>query len=224
MAEFPALPIFTDAFISDTLHLNATQTGAYLMLLMCAWRTKDCCLPDDDKKLAAFARMDKRSWAANKETIMSFWTHTSDGGWIQKRLIDERKLAEARRDHAVQAGKASALKRKGRHSTGVPTQRQPKVNNPLPNPLPLEDISPLTPQKKTGGFKNKNGNGEEPPFDIRFELSDDDIEAARQAAPGWDIHHLQKVYNEGVDGRGIPKFPGKAFVAWCKNYTKGKKR
>lgn len=136
MAEFPALPIFTDAFIADTLHLTAAQTGAYFMLLMCAWRTKDCCLPNDDNKLAAFARMDKRSWNTNRDIILAFWHIKDDGHLYQKRLRDERKYAEDRRNQAIQAGKASALKRKGRHSTDVITERQPKRNNPKPLPLP----------------------------------------------------------------------------------------
>jgi hypothetical protein len=36
MSEFPCLPLFTDAFIADTGHLGAIETGAYLMLLMVA--------------------------------------------------------------------------------------------------------------------------------------------------------------------------------------------
>lgn len=136
MAEFPALPIFTDAFIADTIHLNAIQTGAYFMLLMVAWRTKSCTLPDDDSRLAAFARMDKRTWNTHKSVIMSFWHKDENGDFYQKRLRDERKFAEDRRNQAVQAGKASALKRKERHSTGVITERQQKGNNPKPLPKP----------------------------------------------------------------------------------------
>jgi len=134
MAEFPALPIFTDAFIADTLHLNAAQTGAYFMLLMVAWRTKECALPDDDNRLAAFARMEKRAWMVNREILLGFFHKGEDGLWRQKRLTDERKHAEGRRNQAIQAGTASALKRKERHSTDVPTEPQPKANNPYPHP------------------------------------------------------------------------------------------
>lgn len=138
MAEFPALPIFTDAFIADTLHLNATQTGAYLMLLMVAWRTRDCALPNDDDQLARFARMDRRQWLSNKDVILSFWD-LIDGVLTQKRLIDERKIVAAKREQAKQAGHSSALKRKGRHSTPVPTEGQRKANYPKPKPTTLEN-------------------------------------------------------------------------------------
>jgi len=141
MAEFPALPIFTDAFIADTLHLNALQTGAYFMLLMVAWRTKTCSLPDDDDRLAAFSRLDKRTWLKNKDVIMAFWHRNNAGEFYQKRLSDERKLAEDRRNQAVQAGRASALKRKERHSTDVATELELKGNYPKPNPKPYNNLS-----------------------------------------------------------------------------------
>lgn len=151
MAEFPALPIFTDAFIADTLHLNALQTGAYFMLLMVAWRTKECALPDDDDRLAAFARLDKRTWLKNRDVILSFWHRNNAGHLYQKRLTDERKLAEDRRNQAVQAGRASALKRKERHSTDVITEGQQNANYPKPNPLPLykdtKEVSLLAAEK-----------------------------------------------------------------------------
>ncbi|ACL63205.1 DUF1376 domain-containing protein [Methylobacterium nodulans] len=45
MSAYPSLPLFTDAFIADTGHLSAAETGAYLMLLMVAWRSPGCSLP-----------------------------------------------------------------------------------------------------------------------------------------------------------------------------------
>lgn len=132
MAEFPALPLFTDAFIGDTMHLSAAQTGAYLMLLMAAWRSKDCKLPDDDKMLARMARMDARLWAANKDVVMAFWSQDETQKWYQRRLIDERKYVEAKREQNIRAGNASALKRNGRHSTDVINPLQPETNQPTP--------------------------------------------------------------------------------------------
>lgn len=128
MAQFPALPLFTDAFISDTTHLSASQTGAYLMLLIVAWRTHDCKLPDDDRLLARYARMDLRTWKANRDTVMAFWKKDDMGNWYQARLLDERKYVSDMSIKNSIAGKISALKRKERHPTNVPTEFQQNSN------------------------------------------------------------------------------------------------
>ena len=172
MAEFPALPLFTDAFISDTTHLNATQTGAYIMLLMAAWRSPDCRLPNDDKILARMARMDGRAWVANKAVILAFWKQDDLQKWYQRRLVDERNYVDDVRRKNADAGRASALKRKDRHATSV----QPKVNvtaTPTPTPTP-------TP-KLTYGFEGKvimltveeyqDWKREFSYIDLKFELS-----------------------------------------------------
>jgi uncharacterized protein YdaU (DUF1376 family) len=135
MAEYPALPLFTDAFLGDTLHLTAAQIGAYMMMLMAAWRAPDCTLPNDDTFLARVCRMDKRTWQANKGVILAFWHVTDDAKLFQKRLKDERIYVEDKRNKNVAAGNASALKRKKRHSTGVATCEQPKTNQPTPTPI-----------------------------------------------------------------------------------------
>lgn len=144
MAEFPCLPFYTDAYLADTRHLTAAQHGAYLLLLMTAWRTHDCSLPNDDAYLARCSSMDARTWAKNKDTILAFFKLNQETQKLyQSRLVDERKFADVRREQSIQAGKASALKRKERHSTDVQTPVQPKSNPPL-TPYPL---SPLTPTK-----------------------------------------------------------------------------
>jgi uncharacterized protein YdaU (DUF1376 family) len=112
MATYPSLPLFTDAFIADTGHLGAMETGAYLMLLMMAWRTSECRLPDDDAKLSRWARVDMRTWKRIKPEIMSFWT-LDNGFWTQGRLMKERasvsKRAEAARENGLRGGRPKLL-------------------------------------------------------------------------------------------------------------------
>lgn len=138
MSAFPSLPLFTDAFIADTGHLNATETGAYLMLLMVAWRTPECRLPDDDQRLARWARVDARSWARIKPKVMEFWTLT-EGQWSQKRLLLERdkvrKFAEASRRNGTAGGRPKGLKNKrAENPAGSQEETQQKAPNPIPNP------------------------------------------------------------------------------------------
>lgn len=133
MAEFPALPLWTDAYLADTRELTAAQHGAYFLLLMTAWRTKENALPDDDDKLARWAAMDKRTWLKNKPVVMSFWRKV-DGMFHQKRLDDERKRAEHVRNCQVQAGLASALKRQRTQSRHVATELPTPLQPPSPSP------------------------------------------------------------------------------------------
>lgn len=217
MAEFPAFPLFTDAYLGDTTHLTTIEHGAYLLLLMTAWRSKEGTLPDDDKMLSRFTKMTASQWKKIRPIMEPFFT-INGGVWIQGRVMDERKAVRQLSENQKRRVKARWLKNKDSGHTVVSSGY--KSGNTTPTP-PI-DINPSTVTEAKGGFKNKNGKGEEPPFDIRYELSDSDIIAARAAAPGWDIYHLQGIYNEGVAERGPPKHPGKAFIGWCGNYTKGK--
>jgi hypothetical protein len=42
LAEFPALPLFTDAILADTAHLSHEEFGAYMRILILMWRTPEC--------------------------------------------------------------------------------------------------------------------------------------------------------------------------------------
>lgn len=88
------MPLYVGDYLADTGHLTTAQHGAYLLLLMHYWRKRE--LPDDDKQLAAIAKLPLRIWLDMKETIQAFF-HM---GWKHKRLdaeIDKRmKVANAR--------------------------------------------------------------------------------------------------------------------------------
>ena len=221
MAKFPALNLYTDAFIADTIHLNAAQTGAYIMLLMAAWRSDDCRLPDDDKVLARYARMNLRQWLPNKPLIMSFWRKDSENKWYQSRLIDERTFATDVRNKNVMAGRISALKRHNSTLTDVGTSVQLK-SNPL-SPSPTNTLKPPVTDSSVAGVL-KNEIGKKVSHDIQTMLSFDGLTKAKRNAPGWDIYALMKIYNARIlDRGGLPGDPDRAFAAWCAAYTKGKK-
>jgi uncharacterized protein YdaU (DUF1376 family) len=118
LAEFPALPLWTDAYLGDTTHLTTIEHGAYLLLLMAAWRSKDTSLPDDDRLLARYARLTPSQWRRMRPVIGAFFV-INKGAWKQSRLTDEAIAVRQKRDQRAAAGMASALKRKGRHATPV---------------------------------------------------------------------------------------------------------
>lgn len=102
MAEFPFLPIDVRAFMADTQHLDARETGAYAALLFHAWLAADNGLPDDDKRLCMLARCTPSEWRKIRSTVLGFWFLGQDGRWHQKRLDTTRK------DVGIKSAKASA--------------------------------------------------------------------------------------------------------------------
>lgn len=140
MAEFPAMPLFTDAYLGDTTHLTTLEHGAYLLLLVAQWRSRDCRLPDDDNLLARYTKCGPAEWRKIREILSPFFL-IRGGFWIQLRLQDEWNFVRDKREKNIRAGKVSALKRKGRHSTDVITPvstewqhegNQPTTHNPQP--------------------------------------------------------------------------------------------
>jgi uncharacterized protein YdaU (DUF1376 family) len=144
VAEFPALPLWTDAYLGDTTHLTTIEHGAYLLLLMTAWRAPGTRLPDDDRLLARYARLTGGQWARIKPVISDFFA-VENGWWLQSRLTDEALAVRRFRERQAEKGIASALKRKGRHSTPVDPgsepvddRLQPDGNLPTPTPIPRD--------------------------------------------------------------------------------------
>lgn len=106
MSRLPYLPLWTDDYLGDTGHLNAAEHGAYLLLLMEAWRRPKCDLPDDDALLARFARMTPEAWAAAKPIVMAFWKRNGRSRtWAQNRLAIERDRVTAKK--AIQSDNAA---------------------------------------------------------------------------------------------------------------------
>lgn len=108
MTDFPYLPLWTDAYLADTRHLSATEHGSYLLLLMTAWRTKDCSLPDDDKLLARFCSLRLQQWMKIKPTIMEFF-EVENGKIKQKKLTQMYHFANTKRESARSNGKHGGL-------------------------------------------------------------------------------------------------------------------
>ena len=105
MADFPALPLWTDAYLADTTHLSATESGAYLHLLMAAWRAQGCCLPNDDRQLARMARCTTKEWKRVRAVVMAFWVIDESASTVsQKRLTSERiRVLERSQDQSRKA-------------------------------------------------------------------------------------------------------------------------
>lgn len=138
MAEFPAFPLWTDAYLGDTTHLTTIEHGAYLLLLMAMWRNNGS-LPDDDRMLSRYARLTAGQWHRIAPTVRAFFT-PRDGFLSQGRLTDE--LDAVRRNSKRQSDNVKARWRKTKEkvdTTAVPSGTS--GNTPLPLPLPPVEVS-----------------------------------------------------------------------------------
>lgn len=151
MAEFPALPLWTDAYLGDTTHLTTIEHGAYLLLLMTAWRSRDCSLPDDDRLLARYARVNAQQWKRLRPILEPFFS-VAAGAWKQGRLTDEMGAVKRHRQLQSEKGKAGAeaksLKRQERDKAAANSglssgkaQVQPDASSHLHLHLPLDKES-----------------------------------------------------------------------------------
>ena len=68
----PWMPLYVADYLADTAHLNATQSGAYLHLIMHYWQTGG--LPANDEALARIARMTGAEWRNARPIIVPFFS------------------------------------------------------------------------------------------------------------------------------------------------------
>ena len=134
MAQFPALPLFTDAYLGDTTHLTTIEHGTYLLLLMAAWRSKDCKLPDDDKLLARYAKLSPAQWKKLRPFIIPFFT-IENGFLFQGRLRDELTFVKQKSKSQSDKAKARWLKTNNT-ADAVASLGQSKSTTPTPTPTP----------------------------------------------------------------------------------------
>jgi uncharacterized protein YdaU (DUF1376 family) len=137
MAEFPSLPLWTDAFIGDTEHLTHAEAGLYLRILMLMWRSPRCRIPDDDGWLE---RRLKTPIADVRLIIKEFCQcerNASDAWVTQKRLQKEWNYVQSKRAK----NKAAADIRWNRSGNGdtdaMQTQYERNAPTPTPTPTPL---------------------------------------------------------------------------------------
>jgi uncharacterized protein YdaU (DUF1376 family) len=194
MAEFPALPVWTDAYLADTLDLTTEQHGAYLLLLMLAWRRPDCCLPNDMPWLKRAMHSACRDMHGNKfnalvlPLLARFFEQDSAGNWSQKRLRKEReylrKRSRTQRENAEKRWSKSNVSNELGDAAAIPSGNAP---TPTPTPTPTQDKkdAPVgaSKERKPPSGSRLSEDWQPTPADMEFALkeglSDDD--ARREA-------------------------------------------
>ena len=160
MAEFPALPLFTDAVVADCYHLNDDEFGKYMRILILMWRTPLCRIPADPNWISKRINCDALAYAKHIQPIVQeFCTLITEDGekfWIQKRLRKEyeyvRDLSQKRSKAAKKRwSKDQGTENKQKHTKQSMEQNVSKADAPTPTPTPTplykKDISKDISQK-----------------------------------------------------------------------------
>lgn len=148
MAEFPYLPLWTDAYLADTTHLTTIEHGAYLLLLMAAWRAGGY-LPDDDRLLRRVTRLGPKQWDRMRPVMETFW-RVENGQWSNGRLLDELTAVRQRLQSLSDTGRANALKRWHRDMPGAMPERCHGNANHTHTHNQIKDTPPIVPPKGDG--------------------------------------------------------------------------
>lgn len=105
------MPLFIADYLADTGDLSTEEHGAYLLLMMAAWRMGGK-VPSDPERMARLAKLSLDRWLTVWLTLARFFFDSGDGFMVQRRLRDELVKAEARKVAATANGrKGGASKR-----------------------------------------------------------------------------------------------------------------
>jgi uncharacterized protein YdaU (DUF1376 family) len=121
------MPLWIGDYLADTMHLSATQHGAYLLLLMAHWRRPEG-LPNDQEFLAGTAKVQLEHWHSIAIAVLPYFVE-KDGRIFHKRLMKERSAAEENHAKRCAAGKKGA---KQRYSNTI------AMLKPSPSPSPID--------------------------------------------------------------------------------------
>ncbi len=131
MAEFPAMPLFTDAYLADTTHLGEAEHGRYLLMLMHMWRAPNQRFPNDDSWLARKFKQTVE-WVTEKLRPLICEFCQCDGNWItQRRLIREWNYVKKQSRRQSDAAKSRWDKKKNLSHGNTPNGIAP---TPTPTP------------------------------------------------------------------------------------------
>jgi uncharacterized protein YdaU (DUF1376 family) len=136
------MPLYIGDYITATQHLNVSESGAYLHLLMYEWKNGP--LPSDEEFLRRIARVDRDAWSNTWGILRVFFKTYSDGRWIQERLERERvewaKKRERNREKAVRAIN-KRWKNTAGNSSSIPQVIPENYASPSSSPTPIKDLN-----------------------------------------------------------------------------------
>lgn len=222
----PWYPKYIGEYSRDTGTLNLMQHGAYNLLLDHYYSTgplpafEQCSsnassngdlMPNHSGLYILCRAMTKTEQDAVDFVLRKFF-FILEGFYRHKRadkVIEEQQQKHLRR---VEAGRKGGKQAMLKQCYSKAPQNQSQNQNQKKN-LDSDSINEISEED----FLREN-------FKIETVLDDEAIAAAKRCAPQWDIHHLMRMFDDGIRSKKltIPDKPNLAFPAWCKKITGGK--
>ena len=136
MTKIITVPLHIGDFITDTMHMDTTEIGAYMLLLLSHYRHGVEGLPDDNKRLARIAGVSLNKFKHMRPTLLEKF-ELIDKRWVNNKCTKTIKGIEK----LSEQNKAKALKRhNSTPAVAVPQEGQPKPK-PKTKAKPIDNIS-----------------------------------------------------------------------------------
>jgi uncharacterized protein YdaU (DUF1376 family) len=133
------MPLWIGDYLADTMHLTTEQHGAYLLLIMDYWRRGSS--PDDDRLLAAIAKISLAKWKILRPILSPFFA-VENGRWTHKRIEAERTKALANKDKFAERARTAANARWNAPSNATSIPQAMHEQCPSPSPTIEANASP----------------------------------------------------------------------------------
>lgn len=168
-----ACPIWVDAFLRDTLDLEADEFGAYHLILYAMWSREACNMPDDDRKLARVSRCSTKLWKSRIRPTLEPFFNVGGGLWTNTRLSKEaaktEKFLKGQSDRKAGSGNESDT------CAGTQETQPQEMETPINYDKPLETNNPASTVDDTAEV-----SGEHPTQDTKIprdKIDDDSADA-----------------------------------------------
>lgn len=169
----PFMPLWVSDFLGDTQGLDATETGAYMLLIMAQWRAGGASLPNDPKRLQMMAKCG-RAWPRVWEKISPYFQTDEAGVYNRKGREVFESVALKREASAQNGARGGAAKALNKNRTKVAdASHQPEQNLTIPKA-----------ELKEEGDRLDKSNP--PPSLAAVEIVSDKMIAALAKAVGYD--------------------------------------
>jgi len=115
MNKPPAFQFYANDWLGSTqiMLMTPAEEGAYIRLLAIAWNDPDCCLPNDDEKLAKLSRLGEAWLNGSGAIIRKCFTVKGDKIYNERLLREKRKIEQFRKERS-ESGKRGAESKWGK--------------------------------------------------------------------------------------------------------------